>query len=208
MIFFNYTKTKDNPNTPNVYVENVKYDDFKILSDCEKEEIDLDNKKIYLFKCSLNSNEIEYFNENDGLIWNSFLCGNQKHFTKLKVYKLDKKKYPVFKIKKCICPKKCTCEKDKNCECKIEVKVEGTKPDVGNNIFGILVDLDGKVKQMNCSTSTSSCKMEYEDSLEKLKLLPYYWIIDFNYPFEVIINYSYKLNFNLIFFLLIVLMIH
>ena len=59
-----------------------------------------------------------------GLIWNSFLCGNQKHFTKLKVYKLDKKKYPVFKIKKCICPKKCTCEKGKNCECKIEVKLK------------------------------------------------------------------------------------
>ncbi len=138
-----------------------------------------------------------------------------KKKTNLKVYKLDKKKYPVYKKKKKI--NRFQCQKDKNfCMCQINVKVEGNIPKEynNNNEFAVLVkweknkDEEEYVKQMNCKTTTNTCSMEYvEGPFKNIELLPYYWIIKSDYPFEII-NYSFKLNFNLISILLIILMIY
>ena len=209
MIFFNYEKIKDNPNFPKVYI------DSKILSNCKKEEI-IGNDVVYFFlKCVLNSKEINYFSEKESIISNSFLCGDKHNKTKLKVYKLDKKKYLVYKVKKKI--NRFQCQKEKFCMCKLDVKVEGNIPKEYNNDneFAVLVKwknnkelFDEDVKQMNCKTATNTCSMEYvEGPFKDIELLPYYWIIKSEYPFEII-SYSFKLNFNLISILLIILMIY
>ena len=205
MIFF---KTNDKGKSPKVYV------DSKILSNCKKEEMGEFGEYNFL-KCVLNSKEINYFTEKETIIQNSYLCGDKKKKTNLKVYKLDKKKYPVYKIKKKI--NSFQCQKDKNfCMCQINVKVEGNIPKEynNNNEFAVLVkweknkDEEEYVKQMNCKTTTNTCSMEYvEGPFKNIELLPYYWIIKSDYPFEII-SYSFKLNFNLISILLIILMIY
>ena len=225
MILFNAEKMGDNPNMPRIYADSNE------LKNCKREKFPVILGYTYLVKCSLEKKEINYFSTNykePVTITNSYLCGNKIRETKVKVFQLDKNKYPVLKLKKLS-----TCAKssdNKTLRCYIETFVQGSLSnyEYRYNEFATLVRLKtendvNQIKQMNCSNLYIShtgqkfftCEIENNpyDSYKNIYVLPYYWIVNFSKPFEVIINDELPLfarsylKLNSIFILLIILLI-
>ena len=102
IMFFYFSETEeDEPNIPPIYAN--KYAD-KPLNECDYFYF----MDYYFVYCNLKKDEIDYFDDmnttNNNSLAYSVYCGAKYEFETF-AYKLDKNKYPVFKIKNLILPK-------------------------------------------------------------------------------------------------------
>jgi len=161
-----------------------------------------------IIKCELNSDEIQYFNDFPTEIKYTCMCGQQNCHTYVYVSKLDREKYPVFKIIK-VDDKNDYPSFKKILYISLLVDIEGSLTDFQNNNdndnqFEILINIEGDnqtfiISQMNCSihnpleltkNNIVNCKV-YNNNLKeinKIIIYPYYWIINQKSPFEIIFN--------------------
>ena len=211
LILFNDQKMEDNSPIPKIYANE---DSQKPLKNCKRETIINDYlKKRHLVKCIIDSSEIKYFNKDYNLIQNSILCGGHNRPTNVYVYKLNKKKNPVFRVKKFVSGLDDYSNFIKYTY--ILAKVEGSLSDYiknNSNSFAVLVELqlinyvfsEFITKQMNCSDLNPiktgieysiRCKIDVKGlDIKTIYVLPYYWITINQSPFEIILNKKYKLD--------------
>jgi interferon gamma-inducible protein 30 len=170
-------------------------DSKKPLSDC---------KIIVLFDiefayCDIKANEVDDFNDMslsyDMPLANSILCG-YKEENEVIVYKLDKTKYPVFKIKRVILPREDTISS--NTKLTVVADIEGSLSDydADQSYFLGISEIDISDFNLTCEIECVINKPErvmknYEfycyPSITPGYIIPYknLYLYPFNIPFEV-----------------------
>ena len=185
------------------------------LSDCKRKILPNDEEgNHYLVVCDLKEEEIAYFDdfseENKNDIVYDYLCGG-KDITDLFVYKFNKTKYPVFKVKKAYLKDS---DKIKN-ETRLLLETvnigvisEDFVPeyflgyafienDKGNQTYHILCHT-GTPRQadseynMTCSISIN--KEKGPKDYKNVYILPFTRVYDSAYPFEVLIDDIIKIE--------------
>ena len=172
---------------------------------------------IYLVSCTIKENEIGYFNYsynnyNDSLMRHDNICGI-RYIMRATIYKLDKTKYPLLRIKDFILPNYNYLD-IKNSEIILMADVEGSISGFtsNDNLFFVFIDIENnnnkKTYELYCrpndikiiSNYTIKCKFN-SDKNNKIKydsviLYPYAHQYD-SQPYEVIISKSIqKINEN------------
>ena len=186
------------------------------LSDCRKLIIHEKAENHNLIICDLKKDEIDYFDEykeenNNSIVYDT-LCG-KKQSTDTYVYKLDKEKYPVFKIKKIYLEQ--SGEVSAETQFKIETTIEGTISDdftiqyfkgfaslesnSVNTTYNIICDT-GKPDKTNIDYNIT-CKVQINSEEGKKRydnvyILPYIIPNNLKYPFEVILKQELKPEHN------------
>ena len=209
-IFFYYMKYGEEGEKLNPIYPNSKTD--KTLSDCHKIQINLEGEDNEFIYCNIKEEEINYFedfsSESDSPVLFDIECGYKENSYTI-VNKLDKTKFPVFKIYELILPnKKRITESD---ELLLTSKVEGSisyfknqdEMFVGftniekngvNSTFMLLCTTGiptsiGKEYNISCFINIEKGKsLEYDD----IYLLPYSLPYKIQYPYEIIINETIK----------------
>ena len=181
------------------------------LSDCHIVQINLNGENLEWVYCNIKKDEIDYFDDfseqsDSPLLYNIF-CG-YKEITGTIANKLDKSKFPVFKIKSLILPK----EKQltESTEINIISSMEGsiTHFKAEDEMFIIFSNIEkngvNKTYELLCivlpsevtKNYTMSCFFNIERSIslefDNIYLLPYYFPYTPNYPYEIYINKTIK----------------
>lgn len=209
-ILFYYVKfgeegEKLNPIYPNANTH-------RALSDCHKIQMNLEGEVEEFVYCNINEEEINYFEyesltQSDNPVLFDILCGYKEN-TYTIVYRLDKTKSPVFKIKGMFLPnKERITEKDelilnaiaegsisnfKNAD-EIFVGFTNIEKNGVNSTFVLLcltgIPPIGKAYNISCILDIENDKsLEYDD----IYLLPYTLPYDSKYPYEIFINETIK----------------
>ena len=172
---------------------------------------------IYLVSCTIKENEIGYFNYsynnyNDSLMRHDNICGI-RYIMRATIYKLDKTKYPLLRIKDFILPNYNYLD-IKNSEIILMADVEGSISGFtsNDNLFFVFIDIEKnnnkKTYELYCrpndikiiSNYTIKCKFNSDKnnkiSYDSVILYPYAHQYD-SQPYEVIISKSIqKINEN------------
>jgi hypothetical protein len=208
ILFYYETESEDQSILPNVYGPNSE----KPLSDCKRIQFNKIGVGANIVYCNIKKDELDYFDD-DKLVSDSptvydIWCG-YKESTGTIVYKLDKAKYPVFRLKKLYLPKtKNLTEYDIfNAFVDIEGNPEGYNKE---NMFAIYTNVEkdnknrtyftvcntgkyektGKDVALNCSINIETTE-EYI-LYDNLYFLPYTAPYSPRLPFEVIIEKTIK----------------
>ena len=178
------------------------------LSDCKKLIIKEESQNFNLIICTLKKEEINYFDEYNERNRNSMiydiLCG-KKQSTENYVYKLDKTKYPVFRINKIYIEKSGEASPEKKFD--IEATVEGNIPGdfkkqdfIGFSILEynkvnityqvncVIDKLDVGIKEFNITCAIQVWNEERVQKYDNLYILPYIIPYNLDYPYEVILK--------------------
>ena len=127
ILFYFETESEDQSILPNVYGPNSQ----KPLSDCHRIQFDKEGVGADIVYCNIKKDELDYFDGNIvsdiSTVYDTW-CG-KKNTTGTTVYKLDKTKSPVFRLKKVNLPK--------------------TKNLTQYDIFNAFVDIEGNPKGYN-----------------------------------------------------------
>ena len=176
------------------------------LSDCKFIDIEI-VKDYYLIYCKIKQNEINYFEYDNNLpLAYDILCGHKERMDAI-VHKLDKSKYPVFRVKQIILPQEQYI--GDNSKFIILANVEGGTSGVkaDDNLFFSLINIKRnnqnyidyllcEIKypvtiinnfKINCylaGESTNNNYLPYQD----IYLTNYYYPVNVTSPFEVIIE--------------------
>ena len=165
-------------------------------------------KKIYLVSCTIRENEIGYFNysynnNNDSKIIYDNICGIKNSIDAI-IYKLDKTKYPLLRIKDFILPNDYYLDIQYS-EIILMADVEGSISGFTstNNLFYVFFDIENndkkKTYELYCtpndikiiSNYTIKCKFNSNNknkiSYNSVILYPYVYQYD-TQPYEVIIS--------------------
>ena len=199
-----YTENDDYRLVSNIYPnENIE----TALSNCTIISEKIEENYTYIY-CRIKQEEIKYFADNPDLpLTYDLLCG-AKEPTFAFVNKLDKSKYPVFKVKYFILPEE-DCIRD---ECKfiIVANIEGSISEFteGNEFLSIInINSNGNTtsEYIKCEIPLpSKIQDNYELSCEILfemgnntesdsfYLTPYYMIYNLTSPFEIFIENNIK----------------
>ena len=191
------------PTLPPICIER---NSFEFLS-CQNYDFYFDNSiATNLIYCILDEDEIDLFKvDSEDKIWYGVECGY--YYSNILVRKLDKTKYPVFRLKYFfVIPN----FDDKHINSIIIADIEGSISqfkNANNNSFGILVGIELENKnitsKMKCSFKSPSkigqnfiinCifnKNNY-DKATNYYVLPFYYLINALSPFEVIIKEPIK----------------
>jgi hypothetical protein len=201
------------PNADSNPFEDCKQINFNNLE--SKHSYYYDN--IYLVSCTIRENEIGYFNysynnnNNSGMLYDN-ICG-LSYFMEATIYKLDKTKYPLLRIKDFILPNDYYLDVQ-NSEIILLADVEGSIYGFTstNNLFYVFIDIENngnkKTYELSCrpndikiiSNYTIKCKFNSDKnnkiSYNSVILYPYAHQND-SQPYEVIISKSIqKINEN------------
>ena len=165
----------------------------------------------YLLHCKLTQNEVNIIEKNTNnldVVYN-VLCGDEQR-TDIFVHKLDKTKYPVFRVKNLVLPKEKKIQSDSKLTLitNIEGSISGMKGIKDNsNGFGSLIRIISNNKytfyQMSCLIPTPSklqqdfeipCSISTENTInyDSVELTRYYSPFTDKTPFEIIINGDIK----------------
>ena len=187
----------------------------KPLSDCKRKILPNDEEgNVYIVVCELKEEEIAYFDdysqENKNDIVYDYLCGG-KDITDLYVYKFNKTKYPVFKVKNAYLKDS---DKIKN-ETRLLLETvnigvisEDFVPEYFLGYAFIENDKGNQTYHISCHTGTpkqadSEYNMTCSISINKEKgpkdyknvyILPFTRVYDSAYPFEVLIDDIIKIE--------------
>ena len=182
------------------------------LSDCKKIIINEEEENHNLIICDLKAKEIDYFDEckeeNNSPMVYDILCG-KKQSANTYVYKLDKEKYPVFKIQKIYLEP--SGEISGETQFNIETNIEGAiSDDFANQYFMGFSSLESnninKTYNFMCDTGkpdkanidynfTCNIQISNEEGKKKydnIYILPYIIPYNLQYPFEVILKHEIK----------------
>ena len=174
------------------------------------------SKKFYLVSCSIQENEIEYFkysykNNSDSKMGFDMTCG-RRYYIDAVIYKLDKTKYPLLRIKDFILPSDDYLDIEHS-EFKLIADVEGSTSGFTstNNLFYIFIDIENndtmKSYELYCKPNDIKIKRNYKiickfnsNSKKKISynnviLYPYVHQFD-TQPYEVIISKNIIKNKN------------
>ena len=192
---------------PNINIEQA-------LSNCTIISEAFDENDYYIY-CRIKKEEINYFDSNKNLpMTYDILCGTKEPMNAF-VYKLDKTKYPVFKVKYFIMP-----EGD---ECKFIIvsNIEGSISEFteGNEFYSLIninskdtteiynlfceIPLPSKIQdnyEISCeiylenNTESDSFCLNFENNTDSYNfyLTPYYMIFNSTCPFEIFIENNIK----------------
>jgi len=168
------------------------------------------NKTLSIVHCKFNQSEINYLEKNNyfSLIYD-VLCG-VKEQTQIIIKKVNKTKYPVFRVNKVVLPEKKNI--NKNTEIVLLANIEGSLSEYkGNNeyndsnYFAIIVELQTDNYNLkvlgNCTIPFPSilendyeifCYLNFENNFnyeyKNIKIFPYTTRISSQSPMDVIIN--------------------
>ena len=188
----------------NIYPnENIKTS----LSDCKIIPEKISTNYTYIY-CRLKKEEIQYFeNDQDLSMTYDIFCGAQEP-ANLFVYKLDKTKNPLFRVKYFVS----TQEKCQYCEFKLVANIEGSIKELEDeNSFFVLVNINSNDNSEKL-TESIYCEIpklsEIQDNYEiscvlfttsenstetsNVELTPYYIPYNFSSPFEIFIENNIK----------------
>ena len=175
------------------------------LSNCKLVEIE---GYYYLIYCKISKNDLNIIQVDNNLpIAYDILCGNKEETTVV-VRKLDKAKYPVYRVKKFVLPyeEELSYENELLIIADIEGSISGIKSNNVTNSFAILLEAyfddynEPSSLDMICYIPNPtklqkdfeiSCQLPYDlegYSYKKVYITQYYSPIDMNTPFELIIN--------------------
>ena len=188
----------------------AKYNSNNPLSGCKKSSNSL-KENDFISYCDINEKELNYFDDYSPQIENKMinrvLCGSYV-FIDLVVYKLDKNQYPIFRVKYFyytdftlfnipavtslivdIEGSVSGCTSQKPSSFFVPILVETNKQNNSNIIVCSFQNLKktGPNYQIICPVFSLS-NIQYDN----VYLLPYYGILDFVFPFEVIIKEEMK----------------
>ncbi len=182
------------------------------LSDCKKIIIHEEAENHNLIICELKQKEIDYFDEykeenNNPIVYDT-LC-RKKQSADTYVYKLDKEKYPVFKIKKIYLEQ--NFEISAETQFNIETTIEGVISDdfINQNFMGFSsLESNNKNETYNIMCDTGkpdkanidyniTCKFQISSEegkkrYDNIYILPYIISYNLQYPFEVILKKEIK----------------
>ena len=201
------------PNINSKHFEDCRQINFNNLEN----KNNLYNDRIYLVSCTIRENEIGYFNysynnnnNNDSKIIYDNICGMKNSIDAI-IYKLDKTKYPLLRIKDFILPNDYYLDIQYS-EIILMADVEGSISGFSstNNLFYVFFDIENnnkrKTYELYCtpndikiiSNYTIKCKFNSDNknkiSYNRVILYPYVHQYD-TQPYEVIISKSIqKLN--------------
>ena len=177
------------------------------LSNCKKVtdiEIDID-----LIQCKMNSNEINYFQQNDqSPLAYDILCG-EKEETGAIVHELDTTKYPVFRVKELILPEEGYIDKYISFSLIVDIEgsISGFRDNDNENAFTIYINIIKNGAKTGMELICMIPKPSYLESdfeidcfsyldkrfyYDNVYLAPYYSPMETKSPFEVIINSQIK----------------
>ena len=178
------------------------------LSDCKKLIIQEESQNFNLIICTLKKEEINYFDEYNERNHNSMvydiLCG-KKQSAENYVYKLDKTKYPVFRINKIYLEKsgEASPEKKFNIEATVEGNIPGdfkkqdfigfsileyNKVNITYQVNCVIDKLDIGIKEFNITCAIQVWNEERVQKYDNLYILPYIIPYNLDYPYEVILK--------------------
>ena len=176
------------------------------LTNCKLSETEI-NGNIYLLKCKLTQNEVDFIgeNKNNEPLFYDILCGD-KQSTFAIAHKLDTTRYPIFRVKALILPEEEILRNDAILIMitDIEGSVSGMKGEENfSNYFVVFVRIIRNKQHidapMACYIPTPEkveenfvipCRVESSTGIayDNFQLLPYYYNGNSLKPFEVIIN--------------------
>ena len=176
------------------------------LSNCNKTTIDINKGQDYygsIAYCDINEEELNYFDDystkSDRKMLNRVRCGIHL-YQDIITYRLDKDKYPIFRIKHFYAS-----INQSSISTILLADIEGSISgyNENNNSFLIFVSVeignDSFYNNMICPVGnpknleknfTIKCDFQFvhKNKIDNVYLLPYYTIINLDYPFEVIIK--------------------
>lgn len=164
----------------------------------------------YIVYCEISSDELKYFedskNNNESYLSYDVLCGDREIIESI-VFRLDKNKYPVFRIKKFVMPNSDTIQNNVNF--KLIANIEGSISNFEGESHSFIALFDLENNKQN-QTYFAICEIgkplkvmdNYEIlcrfgtmgdiSYNNLYLLPYYYPRDNIAPYEIIIENKIK----------------
>ena len=177
---------------------------LKPLSDCSQSGFNKNNGQNIISYCDIDEEELNYFDdyskENKNSIYTQQYCGVYLP-QNIIIYKLDKSKYPVFRIKHFIA----SYNYKSIISALLLADVEGSISDFGENKNSFLTivqtesDYHNFTNIMVCYTGNPEkigenyailCSLEFStgETINNIYLHPYSGIMHFDYPFEIIID--------------------
>ena len=177
---------------------------LKPLSDCSQSGFSKNNGQNIISYCDIDEEELNYFDdyskENENSIYTQQHCGVYRP-QNIIIYKLDKSKYPVFRIKHFIA----SYNYKSIISALLLADVEGSISDFGENKNSFLTivqtesDYHNFTNIMVCYTGNPEkigenyailCSLEFStgETINNIYLHPYSGIMHFDYPFEIIID--------------------
>ena len=177
------------------------------LSNCISIQTEMDEGTLFIY-CKMSQDDINYFDQNSMLpLAYDILCG-KKEETASFVHKLDKKKYPVFRVKGLVRPSYYNLKfsEDFIILADIDGSISEFKGKDFQNNFIIFINVENnkiiKTYYLYCEIpKPSSLENNFEIPCyfmtkndgrsvlySNIYLTPYYTIVDFQSPFEIIIN--------------------
>ena len=198
LIYFN--KTEDYKEIPNIYPNK---NNETHLSNCIPIETEMEGGLFFIY-CKITQNELSYFNEYSYMpLAYDILCGSKEETAAI-VNILDKKKYPVFRVKGLVKPYYNYLEFGESffLIADIEGSISGYKARDEENNFIILINVDSKRHYLYCEIPRPSnleknfeigCYfMKKNDgttiSFRNIQLTPYNTIVEAKNPFEIIVG--------------------
>ena len=181
----------------------------KYLSNCKRQKYYNMNTGYFFIICELTENEVLYFQENavKEMVYNIY-CN---YFDTSGTYalKLDKTKYPIFRVKSAFLEK--IAQIDYNTEFSLITQIEGTISDSMDGIFIGLAHIEYNRENstyfIECNTGTPEDKYEKysivcyfnvqrtETKLyDNIYILPYFFPYEVRNPYEVILNGIIKVS--------------
>ena len=183
--------------------------------------------KFYLVSCTIRENELGYFNysynnnnDPDKFYIFYYLCGLRLYLNAI-IYKLDKTKYPLLRIKDLTLPNGENLD-IQNSEFILTADVEGSISgfNSSNNLFFVFIDIENnnvkKTYELSCETNnikiirnyTIKCKFfsnnKNTTNYDSVTLYPYVHQFD-TQPYEVIISKSITKKKNIKMILILIL---
>ena len=178
------------------------------LSDCERKILVTGDITHNLIICNIKSNEVDYFGDNypekDSMSY-SVLCGAKEEINTY-AYKLDKTKYPIFRVKGAYLEK--TMNLTSKTGFSFDVEIEGNTENFNQQYFAVYAEIEYNNKNetytMMCQTGTPgrgisetnmTCEIqigpqEGEKNYTNLYVYPYYYntpLVVYS-PYEIIMK--------------------
>ena len=177
------------------------------LTNCKKSTIYIDRTtSTVIAYCEITNDELDLFDEYspqiEGEMINRYFCG-QYIYMNFAVFKLDKAKYPVLKVTNFIISHT---KMQKFYYFNLTLNIEGSVSGCSDsqNNFIILVNVEknnvNNTNVITCSIANPQimknyqmlCGLDSKVEFDNIYLLPYYNLLQFNYPIEIIIKNEIK----------------
>ena len=177
----------------------------KPLTNCKNSSLYLDDTTFIAY-CEITNDELNLFDVYSPLkenqMFNKILCG-QYNYMNFAVFKLDKTKYPVLRVTNFIISHT---KAEKVYYFNLTLNIEGNVSGCNNlpNNFIIMVKVEkNNVNNTNilaCSIKNPKimnnyqmlCGLDSRVDFDNIYLTPYYTLVKFNYPIEIIIKDEIK----------------